>query len=716
MKTEIVVFIILILLISGGAGLITSRHAKKVGANGLLVLAASLTIWSLAFLLSNNNQPLGFEKLLTAVMQVCMLIVASVQFGFSLATTIRGFIWKPGHILLLSTLPILSLVRFTIEPWLPANLGNVWENIVLLTSCILSGVGSFLFWETFFETPRSYHTKMWVLPVASILPFVSQLLDLQGINILPIPFSSSLPAFALLAASIAHELISQNFAEAISFTDRRILNTTSDGLMVINRQNTIININSAFEQITGQSRDRMVGKSVSSALGTIPYLYQPITGIYEFERKRLQGSPDNWQYLNIKFTPLLNQNNEPVGRLIIWRDTTNRRRAEDARQKAREEMFVLINSISSVARESASLEEFLSETIYQIIHPFHSQIVLVFLEDDRKHDGREPQFFLASHFGLHADSLSNILNVPISSSLFGQSFIDQQPLLVEDVSRDVRIPSELKQSGLESLIITPLITRIDGENRVLGFMCLGRIEKPVYSSDEIARLTAICDHLASLIDNDRRRKLSIALSERKGLMRDLHDSVSQKLYGLVTQTEAAQAALEAGNTIDPSQVLLRIGENARQAVREMRLFLYQMQPPDLEKDGFVSAIHHRLSAVEGRADIKVKFLADEGIALSKEKEIELYYIAQEALNNIMRHARAKAVTLKLRQGRKNVILEIQDDGHGFDSKNLDRAGLGLTNMKERALKINGRLKILTKPGQGTRINISVPRDLIIKQA
>ena len=157
--------------------------------------------------------------------------------------------------------------------------------------------------------------------------------------------------------------------------------------------------------------------------------------------------------------------------------------------------------------------------------------------------------------------------------------------------------------------------------------------------------------MASLIDSDRRRKLAITMKERERLMRDLHDSVSQKLYGLVTTTEAAQAAMEAGSNVDPRQEFARIGEHARQAVKEMRLFLYQMQQVDVEKDGLISVLHHRLLAVEGRADIKARLLSDEeDIPLSTEKQMMLYYIAQEALNNVLRHARAKSVLVTLKRG------------------------------------------------------------------
>jgi signal transduction histidine kinase len=242
-------------------------------------------------------------------------------------------------------------------------------------------------------------------------------------------------------------------------------------------------------------------------------------------------------------------------------------------------------------------------------------------------------------------------------------------------------------------------------------MCLGRKEGPVYSQAETIRLTTISDQIANLIDSDRRRQLAIALSERQRLLRDLHDSVSQKLYGLVALTEAAQAAMEAGSKVTPSQVLARIGENARQAVKEMRLFLYEIQPIDLE-EGLVSVLHHRLAAVEGRADVRARLLADEDISLAKDKEIALYFIAQEALNNILRHAHAKSVTVTLKQTRQNVILEVVDDGRGFDPKKVDPGGLGLRNIKERASQINGKLQIVSKPGGGTKIKVTVSRERI----
>jgi signal transduction histidine kinase len=300
--------------------------------------------------------------------------------------------------------------------------------------------------------------------------------------------------------------------------------------------------------------------------------------------------------------------------------------------------------------------------------------------------------------------------ISMSTPLVESILKDGQAILIAHPESDSRVPLKMQKFGLSCLLVIPLVTQTGEDSKFLGLISLARKEGAAFTQDEVVRMTMISDHIANLIDSDRRRKLAIALSERQKLLRDLHDSVSQKLYGLVTLTEAAQAGLEAGSSVDPSPLLKKIGESARQAVKEMRLFLYQLQPIEVEKDGLVSVLHHRLASVEGRADIKARLLADEDISLTTQQEVALYFIAQEALNNILRHAQAKSIEIKLLQGPRNVNLEIVDDGHGFDPKKVEPGGMGLRNMKERTLQINGKFKLVSNPDQGTRINVSVPRD------
>jgi PAS domain S-box-containing protein len=355
-----------------------------------------------------------------------------------------------------------------------------------------------------------------------------------------------------------------------------------DGWIVLDTQNIIIDINPAAEKIIGLSREKVSGQAIASVLGELPNLGASLDGNREFEMKRSVRSEEGWRYLNIRISALTGPDQKHFGRLITWRDITERKLAEDARQRARDEMFVLINAISSAASNATDLDEFLSESIYHIVYPFRSQIVAIFVVDEKDKKNDQPGLLLASHFGLSSDDADDLSSMSMSSPLFESALTNRQAILIEDVVNDGRVPAALQDMAFACFLSIPLITQTGEKSKIIGFICLARKEKPIFSQDEIVRLSTISDQIATLIDSDRRRKLAIALSERQKLMRDLHDSVSQKLYGLVALTEAAQAGLEAGSSFDPTQVLTRIGENARQAVKEMRLFLYQMQPVDLE--------------------------------------------------------------------------------------------------------------------------------------
>jgi signal transduction histidine kinase len=127
----------------------------------------------------------------------------------------------------------------------------------------------------------------------------------------------------------------------------------------------------------------------------------------------------------------------------------------------------------------------------------------------------------------------------------------------------------------------------------------------------------------------------------------------------------------------------------------------------LEQEGLIGALHQRLDAVEGRANVQARLLADEVIHLPLPVEMALYQISQEALNNALRHARAANVTVHLGREGQAVVLEIIDDGCGFNPAPVGQSGMGLDNMHQRAKEIGAVLNILSKPGEGTRVKVVV---------
>jgi signal transduction histidine kinase len=198
------------------------------------------------------------------------------------------------------------------------------------------------------------------------------------------------------------------------------------------------------------------------------------------------------------------------------------------------------------------------------------------------------------------------------------------------------------------------------------------------------------------------------IAERNRLARELHDSVTQSLYSLTLLAEAGQRMIRAGDLQQIAGNQTRLGEIAQQALQEMRLLVYELRPLALESEGLVGALEQRLETVERRAGIQARVLVEGEIQLAPDLEEELYGIAQEALNNALKHAKASEVVLSVRVTEGSVVLEVADDGQAFDLADVhDKGGLGLISMRERADKIKGRLDIDSVPGEGTRVRISV---------
>ena len=217
--------------------------------------------------------------------------------------------------------------------------------------------------------------------------------------------------------------------------------------------------------------------------------------------------------------------------------------------------------------------------------------------------------------------------------------------------------------------------------------------------------------LASIVDISERQQLAeariqAAVEERQRLARELHDSVTQSLYSLTLLAEASRRTAQHGEINKVVDNIVRLGETAQQALKEMRLLVYELRPLALETAGLVDALQHRLDAVEKRAGVDAQLQVELNNDLSSEVENTLYRIAQETLNNALKHAEATAVSVRLRSTDGMVEMEIRDNGKGFDPERIhDRGGLGITSIRERTEALGGKLSITSKPAEGTCIQI-----------
>ncbi len=206
---------------------------------------------------------------------------------------------------------------------------------------------------------------------------------------------------------------------------------------------------------------------------------------------------------------------------------------------------------------------------------------------------------------------------------------------------------------------------------------------------------------------------SAAQQERKRLARDLHDSIKQQLFSIKLSSAAAEERWES----DPGgarAALADVRRSAHAAMVEMQAMLSQLRPEPLATGGLVEALREQCEALGYRSGIPVRFEIgdlppDDRLADSTREN--LFRIAQEALSNVARHARAREVHVQLGQvkqdGAPALLLQVRDDGQGFDAAGQP-AGMGLRNMRERLEAVHGTLDIRSAPGEGTEIRACAP--------
>jgi signal transduction histidine kinase len=223
-------------------------------------------------------------------------------------------------------------------------------------------------------------------------------------------------------------------------------------------------------------------------------------------------------------------------------------------------------------------------------------------------------------------------------------------------------------------------------------------------------VTAIANQSAMAIENaqlyDKSRQLA-ALGERQRLARELHDSVSQALYGISLGTHTAIALIKR----DPEKlddVLKYILSLAEAGLTEMRALIFELRPDSLETDGLVGALNRQAAATQARRGVTVKTNLCDEIQMPIEVKEALYRIAQEAMQNAIKHANPTEIFLELSCSGHFVDMLVTDDGKGFDPSQAFPGHLGLRSMSERATRLGGKMEIDSAPGKGTRVKVKLP--------
>jgi len=264
----------------------------------------------------------------------------------------------------------------------------------------------------------------------------------------------------------------------------------------------------------------------------------------------------------------------------------------------------------------------------------------------------------------------------------------------------------------------PLITK----DRVLGILSLQFREPDHHTPEQMELMLAFASQAALAIHNTRlyeQARALAAMEERQRLARDLHDAVSQTLFSASLSAEVLPRLWER-NRDEGRRCLEEVHHLTRSALAEMRTLLLELRPETLLETPLGDLLAQLIEALGGRAQLVIDLQAEPLCPLPNDVQVALYRIAQETFNNIIKHADARRVEVRLRsivpshfasmdQGRQGIELRIIDDGRGFDLADASLRHLGLRIMRERAEAIDAELKIESQVGHGTRVVVVWPR-------
>ncbi len=376
-------------------------------------------------------------------------------------------------------------------------------------------------------------------------------------------------------------------------------------------------------------------------------------------------------------------------------------RLYEARQR-RAEQFRIISEVGQRITSILALDELLSQTVRLIQEAFgYYHIHIGLIEDGYVN-------FKASAGVWWSEPFCHCCDFRIKvgeEGLSGRVAASGEPILVPDVQKDGRyLPVVPGQSG--SNVVLPL--KVKGA--VIGVLDVESERINAFDADDLIVLQLLANQIATAIENARlyeQGQQLAALQERQKLARELHDSVSQVLYGIALGARTARVQLDRdpAQAIEPVEYVLSLAEAG---LAEMRALIFELRPESLATEGLVAALEKQAAALRTRHQVEVitSFAPEPDVSL--EMKEALYRVTQEALHNVVKHARASRVDLRLQMNEQAITLEIGDNGRGFDPTAAFPGHLGLTSMQERVERLGGHFSLISAAGQGVMVTAVLP--------
>ncbi len=371
----------------------------------------------------------------------------------------------------------------------------------------------------------------------------------------------------------------------------------------------------------------------------------------------------------------------------------------------RNENLALMNQLASTLATSTDIDPILNKALDHLMDYLHLEVGEVYLrQEERK------QLNKVIHRGSALKNIWKKDNYVIGESVIGAVAKSGEPVLIQpDDPETEDLDDAVRAAGIRQVACLPL----SGRRGMIGVLCMATNHIDPLDELEVQYLQAISSWVGTAIENVRLnmqgKRLAI-LEERERIGMDLHDGIIQSIYAVGLTLEHARLLMDE----DPAQAQQRTEQaiqDLNSTIRDIRAYILDLRPRHLHDESLMEGIQRLVHEFRANTLLEVYLQGprDDLRELSDEKAKALFHICQEALANIAKHARAKQVEVVAWTTEERVLLEIHDDGRGFDPQAVKMSiGHGLLNMRTRARSVNGDVEFSSEAGNGTVVMAWVP--------
>lgn len=392
-------------------------------------------------------------------------------------------------------------------------------------------------------------------------------------------------------------------------------------------------------------------------------------------------------------------------------EETELRRLRAIRERAKA-IYEMASTLSATLNYERVLEAMLDVSVLGLVElgPLADKMVSMVLLFG------ESELFVTASRGLNRVDQSR--RIPGRQGIVGEAINTAEPCISNSPGQDPELGQFIAFQYLQSAIAVPLRAGFES----FGAVVFGSPAPDTFSQDRVELLVAICNQAIIALQNaqlyqdllaEKERIVEIEEDARKKLARDLHDGPTQSIAAIAMRLNYVKMLLKR----DPSQVseeLTKIEELARRTTKEIRQMLFTLRPIILETQGLSAALEQYIQKLQETDPIRYHLhIQPVEKYLNPDAQGAIFYIIEEAITNARKHAQASNLWIRMGLRNNNLVLQIEDDGIGFDVASVqnrydERGSLGMINLHERTELLGGRIRIESAPGKGTRITVIAP--------